>query len=234
MAGEMAAIRQARGIMPELRVLIIADDPLARAGLAAVLADQVGLVVCGRASGMDDLRAAVELYRPDVLLWDAGWHPTPSLARLADLEARAPVAILLPDEADARQAWTAGARGLLRRDAEPARITAALAAAAHGFAVIEPDFAEALRSSLPDRAPSRSQGADRAALVEPLVESLTPRELEVLRLMAEGLPNKTIAARLEISEHTAKFHVNTILGKLGVASRTEAVVRATRLGLILL
>ena len=56
----------------------------------------------------------------------------------------------------------------------------------------------------------------------------------MLRLLAEGLPNKTIAARLDISEHTVKFHVNTILGKLGVASRTEAVVRATRLGLILL
>jgi two-component system, NarL family, nitrate/nitrite response regulator NarL len=216
--------------MPELRVLVIADDPLARAGLAAVLADQTGLVVCGRASSLDDLRAAIDLYRPDVLLWDAGWHPTPSLARLADLEARAPVAILLPDEADARQAWMAGARGLVRRDAEPVRIAAALAAAVHGFAVIEPDFAEALRSSLPDRATSRSAGAGRAALVEPL----TPRELEVLRLLAEGLPNKTIAARLEISEHTVKFHVNTILGKLGVASRTEAVVRATRLGLILL
>ena len=220
--------------MPELRVLVIADDPLTRAGLAAVLADQPGLVVCGRASSLDDLAAAVDLYRPDVLLWDAGWHPAPSLARLADLEARAPVAILLPDEADARQAWTAGARGLLHRDAEPSRIAAALAAAVHGFAVIEPDFAEALQSALPDRAPSRSEDAGRAAFIEPLVESLTPRELEVLRLMAEGLPNKTIAARLEISEHTVKFHVNTILGKLGVASRTEAVVRATRLGLILL
>ena len=230
MARKMVEIQQARGAMLELRVLVIADDPLARAGLAAVLADQSGLVVCGRASGMDDLRAASELYRPDVLLWDAGWHPAPSLARLADLEARAPVAILLPDEADARQAWTAGARALLRRDAEPSRIAAALAAAVHGFAVIEPDFAEALRSSLPDRAPSLSEGAGRAALVEPL----TPRELEVLRLIAEGLPNKTIAARLDISEHTVKFHVNTILGKLGVASRTEAVVRATRLGLILL
>ena len=230
MTRKMVEIQQARDIMPELRVLVIADDPLARAGLAAVLADQPELVVCGRASSLDDLRAAIELYRPDVLLWDAGWHTAPSLARLADLEARAPVAILLPDEADARQAWTAGARALLRRDAEPSRIAAALAAAVHGFAVIEPDFAEALRSALPDRAPSLSEGAGRAALVEPL----TPRELEVLRLMAEGLPNKTIAARLDISEHTVKFHVNTILGKLGVASRTEAVVRATRLGLILL
>jgi two-component system nitrate/nitrite response regulator NarL len=66
------------------------------------------------------------------------------------------------------------------------------------------------------------------------VEELTPRELEVLRLMAEGLPNKTVALRLGISEHTVKFHVNAILGKLGVSSRTEAVVHATRLGLILL
>jgi two-component system nitrate/nitrite response regulator NarL len=220
--------------MPELRVLIIADDPLARAGLAAVLTDQVGLFVCGRASSLEDLRAAIELYRPDVLLWDAGWHPAPSLAHLADLEVHAPVAILLPDEADARRAWAAGARGLLRRDAEPSRIAAALAAAVHGFAVIEPDFAEALRSSLLSSTSSHPENAGRAALVEPLVESLTPRELEVLRLMAEGLPNKTIAARLDISEHTVKFHVNTILGKLGVASRTEAVVRATRLGLILL
>ena len=73
--------------MAELRVLVIADDPLARAGLAAVLADQSGLTVCGRASSLDDLHAAIELYRPDVLLWDVGWHPTPSLARLADLEA---------------------------------------------------------------------------------------------------------------------------------------------------
>jgi two-component system nitrate/nitrite response regulator NarL len=78
--------------------------------------------------------------------------------------------------------------------------------------------------------PGLPESAGRAVLIEPL----TPRELEVLRLVAEGLPNKTIAARLDISEHTVKFHVNTILGKLGVASRTEAVVRATRLGLILL
>ena len=68
----------------------------------------------------------------------------------------------------------------------------------------------------------------------PPVENLTPRELEVLQLLAEGLPNKTIARRLEISEHTVKFHVNAIMSKLNAQSRTEAVVRATQLGLILL
>jgi DNA-binding NarL/FixJ family response regulator len=65
-------------------------------------------------------------------------------------------------------------------------------------------------------------------------EALTPREQEVIQLLAEGLPNKTIADRLHISEHTVKFHVNAILSKLGAQSRTEAVVRATRLGLLLL
>jgi DNA-binding NarL/FixJ family response regulator len=67
-----------------------------------------------------------------------------------------------------------------------------------------------------------------------LVEELTPRELEVLDLLAEGLSNKAIAHRLGISDHTVKFHVNAVMGKLGAQSRTEAVVRATRLGLILL
>jgi DNA-binding NarL/FixJ family response regulator len=65
-------------------------------------------------------------------------------------------------------------------------------------------------------------------------EALTPRELEVLQLLAEGLPNKTIARQLSISEHTVKFHLNAIMSKLGAQSRTEAVVRATRLGLIIL
>ena len=63
---------------------------------------------------------------------------------------------------------------------------------------------------------------------------MTRRELEVLQLVAEGLPNKSIADRLDISEHTVKFHVNAIMGKLGAQSRTEAVTRATRMGLILL
>ncbi len=65
-------------------------------------------------------------------------------------------------------------------------------------------------------------------------ETLTPRELEVLHLVAEGLPNKTIAQQLEISEHTVKFHLNSIMGKMSAQSRTEAVVQATRLGIILL
>ena len=75
---------------------------------------------------------------------------------------------------------------------------------------------------------------DKSEMPVPPVEELTPRELEVLGLLAEGLANKAIAYRLDISEHTVKFHVNSILSKLGAQSRTEAVIYATRLGLILL
>jgi DNA-binding NarL/FixJ family response regulator len=114
---------------------------------------------------------------------------------------------------------------------EPARLAAGLAAATHGLGVLDPPFIPAVAPVTPDDG-TASPGGIHSSLA--LVEELTPRELEVLRLMAEGLPNKTIARQMEISEHTVKFHVNAILGKLGVTSRTEAVVRATRLGLILL
>lgn len=215
--------------MPDLRVLILADDPLARAGLAVLLAEQPGCLVVGRASAAEDLGELMEAHRPDVLLWDLGWNPGPALERLADAgDALPPVAILLPDAAAAGRAWAGDARALLRRDAEPPRIAAALAALAHGLTVSDPEFVPALLSPGERRLPGAAENT------EPLIEELTPRELEVLRLLADGLPNKTIAGHLAISEHTVKFHVNAILGKLGVASRTEAVVRATRLGLILL
>ncbi len=109
-------------------------------------------------------------------------------------------------------------------------MAAALLAVAEGLAVLDADFQQALAGPNPSSSPAPQYGGDEP----PPVEELTPRELEVLRLVAEGLPNKTIAQRLDISEHTVKFHVNALLGKLGVGSRTEAVVRATRLGLIFL
>ncbi len=212
-------------MVTDLRVLVVADDPLARGGLATLLTEQPGVIVAGRVSGLDDLSAAVEIYRPDVLLLDLGWNPASTVERLGRLDTDAPVVALLADETHAAQVWAAGVRALLRRAAESDQLIAALAAVAHGLVVVDPAFAERL---------IEAPGASESARHLPLAEPLTPRELEVLRLLAEGLPNKTIASSLNISEHTVKFHVNAILGKLGVASRTEAVVRATRMGLILL
>lgn len=202
-------------------MLIVAEDPLAGAGLAALLADRPECTIVGQVAGKDDVSSALDSHRPDVVVWDLGWDPSDALERLADLgDSRPPVVVLLPDQGHAAEAWAAGAIGLLFRDTDVERLVAALSAAARGLATLEPELAS------PVGARSRAS--------TPLAEALTPRELEVLGLLAEGLPNKTIAQRLGVSESTVKFHVNAILGKLGAQSRTEAVTRATRLGLILL
>jgi DNA-binding NarL/FixJ family response regulator len=210
--------------MDSVRVLVVADDPLARAGLAALLSEQPECIVTGQVSGDAGLVAALDVYLPDVLVWDLGWDPSPALERLVDLDdAQYPIVALLPDDAPTLDAWIAGVRGLLLRDAGVERLVAGLVAVAQGLTVLDPILAT-------DLLPVDEQPPD----LPPLIEELTPREMEVLQLLAEGLPNKSIARHLNISEHTVKFHVNGVMGKLGAQSRTEAVVRATRLGLILL
>jgi DNA-binding NarL/FixJ family response regulator len=206
----------------DLRVLVVAGDPLARAGLAALLAGQPGCVLAGQASSSADLPAQAAVYRPDVVLWDLGWDPAQdleaSLAQIEELgEEGLPVVVLLADDAQAPEVWAAGTSGLLFRDVGVEPVLAALQAAGQGLVVHDPSLA-------PGPGPGRDPGD--------LVEDLTPRETEVLQLLADGLTNKAIAQRLGISDHTVKFHVNAVLGKLGAQSRTEAVVRASRLGLL--
>ena len=204
-----------------LRVLIVADDPLARAGLASLLADQPDCTVAGQVSGDSNLAESVDVYQPDVVLWDLGWSSSPDLEWPIDVKTfTLPVVVLLNDPQQASDAWAAGVQGLLLRDAEAAQLLAALRTVTQGLVTLEPTLADTLFPHAQLSPPS-------------LVESLTPRESEVLQLLAEGLPNKTIARRLDISEHTVKFHVNAIMSKLNAQSRTEAVVRATQMGLIL-
>jgi DNA-binding NarL/FixJ family response regulator len=218
--------------MPPLRVLVVAEDPLARGGLAALLSAEEDLVVAGRAAPGEDLPATSEALPADVIAWDVGWQGQAGLARLSESALDLPVLALVSDEEDAAQALAAGAAGALSRNADAARISAALKAIARSMIVVDAEFSRAVDQWRRSRAESDSQPA--AGDEPPLLEELTAREVDVLRLLAEGLPNKTIAQRLDISEHTVKFHVNSLLGKLGASSRTEAVVRATRLGLILL
>jgi two-component system, NarL family, nitrate/nitrite response regulator NarL len=201
--------------MPDLKLLIVAENPLARMGLAALLAHQDGLTIAGQTSGGASLSDELDLYQPDVIAWDWGWGSAP------DLPPDVPVVALLKDTQQALDAWAAGARGLLLGSTDADSLAAALIAAGQGLAVMEPGLTSAF-SALDLRQKDAA------------VDTLTPREREVLQLLAEGLPNKSIARRLSITDHTVKFHVNAIMSKLGVQSRTEAVVRATRLGLILL
>ncbi len=214
--------------MPDLRVLVIASNPLARAGLSALLADQPGLNIVGQAE--HDVLDTLDIYRPDVTLWDMGWEPLTYLDRLRDLrDARQPIVALLANVTNAIESTaallSAGVRGLLLQNSNGDVLAAALNAVTRGMTVIASAIAD---SALVDTL-RLSAGSNSAA-----PDALTPRELEVINLIAEGLPNKIIANQLNISEHTVKFHVNAILTKLGAQSRTEAVVRATRLGYITL
>jgi DNA-binding NarL/FixJ family response regulator len=198
-----------------LRVLVVADDPLARSGLAALLAEQAGIAVVGQAASTERIGRLLEVEGPDAVVLDLG---TGLPDRSSGLDLAVPVLALAPDGEHAAEALAAGARGVLLRDTDGSRLVAALAAVTRGLLVLD----EALRDAV----------RPRAVPAEAPVEALTPREREVLQLLSEGLPNRRIAERLGIGERTVKFHVNAILGKLGVATRTEAVVVAARLGLV--
>ncbi|HEX7588473.1 MAG TPA: response regulator transcription factor [Anaerolineae bacterium] len=207
----------------KIRVLIVAEDPLARAGLATFLADQPSAIIVGQVALDAELPDAAQVYRPDVVVWDLGSDSTRALERATNIRTLGiPVVALLSDDGDAADAWASGARALLLRTARAEQLGSAVTSIAQGLTVIDPAFVAVLVPA------AREQASGQP------IEELTPRELQVLRLMAEGQSNKAMARSLGISEHTVKFHVNAILGKLSVQSRTEAVVHATRLGLILL
>jgi len=204
-----------------LRVLVVGEDPLARSGLVALLVGTDGLTVTGQAAP-EDAAALMRTSDAEVVLWDTGIESPADLESLQDVAegARPALVVLTGEESRVPELLGAGARGVLAREVDGPRLLAALQAAALGLVVVDERLsAGALR---------------RQAAAEPLLEPLTPRELEVLRLIGQGLSNRMIAERLAISEHTAKFHVNAILGKLGAQTRAEAVALGVRSGLLLL
>lgn len=192
--------------VPTLRVHVLAEDPIVRAGLGLLLR-QEGVTVTEAGGALADVA---------VVDWRGG--------AVRGLDALgAPWLALVDEDHAAEDALREGARGVLLAGGEVRALVLALAAVASGLVVLEP-------AMVPSARPRPALGTDEGARVEPL----TARELEVLQLLAEALPNKLIAHRLGISEHTVKFHVNAVLSKLGAGSRTEAVVRAARRGLVLL
>ena len=207
------------------RVLVLAGDRLARAGLAALLEQAPEVAVVGRVAGVADLDAAITAHAPEVVALDVGGGGDPEalramLGEAVEIAEPIPLLALVEGEEGAREAVGAGARGVLPREIEPAALGAAALALRYGLRVAHPDLGEPIASS--------------GALPDVLVEPLTPREHEVLALLAEGQSNRQIAAALSISPYTVKDHVDAILAKLGAASRTEAAIRAARLGLVAL
>jgi DNA-binding NarL/FixJ family response regulator len=206
------------------RVVVAADSPAVRAGLGALLAGNAGITVLEAATRPGELSDLAETVEADVILLalDPGAPLPLPLTVAPDAAGRAPAVVVLGDggEGWAARAVRAGAQGALPRTAGAAQIAAAVVAAAAGLTVVPAD----------DPAP-RARPAVHAAAP---VQSLTPREVEVLAMLAEGLANKAIAARLGISGHTVKTHVAAVFGKLGVSTRAEAVASAARLGLLML
>jgi len=209
------------------RILIVASSAVVRAGLETILAGRPALEVVGSVPDGAALDAAIDGLAPDVVLMDLETSSPAGTAMPAlagdDTE---PVFVILTDRLDAggtSDALRSGARAVLPRGADPPAIVAAVEAAAAGLLILHPDSAALL--------PVLSAGP--RPLAPAGVESLTPREIEVLGMMAEGMGNKQIARGLSISEHTVKFHVGSILAKLGAGSRTEAVTLGLRQGLIM-
>jgi len=211
-----------------IRVFIVAASPLIRGGLQSMLADSRFDIV-GSAADLESISGQLVDVEPDVVLVEAAADAQEELLNAledAELAQEYPVIVLSeqPKTAWLSKALRAGVRAVLPRDVAPEQLRAALEAASAGLVIIHPSELDTVFSAT----------VGPSAPLDELLEPLTRREREVLQMLAAGLANKEIAARLAISDHTVKFHVASILGKLGASTRTEAVSAGIRRGLVML
>jgi DNA-binding NarL/FixJ family response regulator len=211
-----------------IRVLVWAKSTIARAGLEAIVQADPRFVLARADPGSTDVLALIRASVPDVLLLDGSDTGAARLPAELLHEFNGPAVVVLVEPStrgELLRLMHDGPKTLLLRESRPNEITAALQAASEGLVVLSPEILEILWPS----------GSEIATFDElPPGEPLTSRESEVLALLADGAANKEIAARLRISEHTVKFHVSSILNKLGATTRTEAVTRGYKEGLIVI
>ena len=218
--------------MAPIRVLIADDHALFRRGIASALADQAELEVVGEAAdGLEAIAKAKELV-PDVVLMDLNMPNCSGLEATQALQAEMPqVRILVltvsDSEADLFAAVKFGARGYLLKKAEPEELVHAISSVAEGGVMVSPLMATKLLAEFNDRA----AGVEKEP-VEQAESKLSPREGEVLQLVARGETNKGIADSLFISENTVKTHLQNIMEKLHLANRSQAAAYAVKKGLV--
>ncbi len=203
-----------RGLPPQimpLRVVVQADHSLVES-----LAEQTDRFILSPVES--NLEIAARVAQADVIVVDVTRNPAHALAEMKNLQLKRPL-LALANKDQVAEALAAGAQAVIARDSSAAKLEVAIAAVQKGLMVTEPGWLSA----------GAHVTVESGKNVD---DNLTPREHEVLILLAEGLSNKQIAAKLTISEHTAKFHVNSILQKMDAQKRVEAVVRAARRGLI--
>ena len=201
-----------------IRVLVVEDHPVVRSGLLQLLGNVDQVEVVGAASGGEEAVRLATVERPDVVLMDLEMPDIDGIEATRRIRAGAPDVnvVLLTAFSDRKRildAIDAGAVGYLLKDAEPDELVRGLEAAARGESPLSPKAAQALVAA-------RGGRGDHA--------QLTPREDQVLALVAEGLPNKLIARRLDISEKTVKAHLTSIFQRIGVTDRTQAALWAQR------
>ncbi|CAG0908274.1 unnamed protein product [Cyprideis torosa] len=209
-----------------LKVLIIDDHTLFREGLEGLLSRRQIEVIASTGDGEDGIRLAHEIL-PDIILLDMrmpGLGGLDVLSRLKETNVKPPIAILTTssEESDLVEALRKGARGYLLKDMEPDELVMALRDIVAGKTVVAPALAPILAKVVQGDTSTPSEPADT------IFDELTPRELEILSLLAEGQSNKVIARNLGITDGTVKLHVKAILRKLDVHSRVEAAVIAVK------
>ena len=204
-----------------IRVLLADDHPLLRAGVAQSLAESGKFEVVGQAgNAADAVRLAGEL-RPDIVLLDISM-PGHGLTAAERIHAAAPeiaIVVLTVSEADddILAALKAGAKGYVLKGVGSAALVDILESVANGDSYVSPSLAARLLTEM------RKAGAQSTVAADPL-STLTPREEEILRLVARGLSNKEVALQLDLQEKTVKHHMTRILNKLHVRNRTEAAI----------
>ncbi len=215
------AVRDRRILSRRIRILVVDDHPVVREGLVAILEDEPDFEVGGAVGSAEDALALAARVRPDVVLLDLelpGMDGIEAIPRLAAAVPGARVLVLTAYETDERVlgAIRAGARGYLLKGAAAGEIAQAIRTVHAGGSSLDPRVAAKVLTQM--RAPRRS--------------TLSARERAVLRLVADGLSGKQIARQLSITESTVKFHITSILNKLGAENRAQAVAKAAERGLL--
>ncbi|MFK0257019.1 response regulator [Streptomyces sp. NPDC090445] len=210
-----------------VRVLVVDDQQLIREGIAALLGIRQGITVVGTAAdGKEAVDKTLEL-RPDIVLMDVRMPGMDGVEAAAVLRVKAPecrtvMLTTFDDEQYVIQALRAGASGYLLKDLAAEELAHALRLAHAGVTQLDSSVAGRLAAALPRPGPAPDQEAP----------ALSPRETEILRLVAEGLTNREISTALFVSEGTVKNHISRILGRLNLRDRTQAAIRARDMGLL--
>ncbi|MEM7716066.1 MAG: response regulator transcription factor [Cyanobacteria bacterium P01_A01_bin.68] len=211
---------------PVYTVIVVAVSPVIRMGLSAMLDDNPKLTVVKSGSDIDSLTDDIIQLQPDVVLLDWNSSDFESISQSKQFISATIILLNELEDIDFGAILNVGVKGILPQTSSESEIIAAVKAVASGLVVLHPEVIDNLQLQ-------KSRNLQQQTDINS-IQSLTPREIEILQMLTPGLSNKAIAKQLNISDHTVKFHVSSIFQKLNVSTRTEAVAVGVRLGLIML